>query len=230
MRDLTNQKWATELLTANKELVFQNEEKEKRAAELILANKELLFQNEEKEKRAAELIIADKELLYQNEEKEKRAAELLIADKELIFQSNEKKKRVTENKKLEAFSDTLKLASEYSLSLIEASHDPLLTISPEGKITDMNKATTNMIGMTREQLTGSDFFDYFTEPQKAREVYQKVFAKGSVADSPLTIRHRDGKLTDVLFNGSVYKNDEGKVLGVVIVAKKKLMSLVKTQT
>ena len=198
MRDLTNQKWATELLTANKELVFQNEEKEKRAAELILANKELLFQNEEKEKRAAELIIADKEL---------------------IFQSNEKKKRVTENKKLEAFSDTLKLASEYSLSLIEASHDPLLTISPEGKITDMNKATTNMIGMTREQLTGSDFFDYFTEPQKAREVYQKVFAKGSVADSPLTIRHRDGKLTDVLFNGSVYKNDEGKVLGVVIVAR-----------
>ena len=42
----------------NKELVFQNEEKEKRAAELAIANKELVFQNEEKEKRAAELIIA----------------------------------------------------------------------------------------------------------------------------------------------------------------------------
>jgi hypothetical protein len=26
---------------------------------------------------------------------------------------------------------------------------------------------------------------------------------------------QDGKLTDVLFNGSVYKNDEGKVLGIV---------------
>ncbi len=48
---------------ANKELVFQNEEKEKRAAELIIANKELAFQNEEKGKRAAELIIANKELL-----------------------------------------------------------------------------------------------------------------------------------------------------------------------
>ncbi|MGA2296444.1 MAG: response regulator [FCB group bacterium] len=47
-----------ELIKANKELIFQNNEKEKRAAELILANKELVYQNEEKEKRAAELIIA----------------------------------------------------------------------------------------------------------------------------------------------------------------------------
>ena len=40
-----------------------------------------------------------------------------------------------------------------------------------------------------------------------------------MADSPLTIRHKDGKLTDVLFNGSVYKNDKGDVIGVVIVAR-----------
>ena len=58
---------------------------DKHAAELILANKELLFQNEEKEKRANELAIANKELLFQNEEKEKRANELAIANKELFF-------------------------------------------------------------------------------------------------------------------------------------------------
>ncbi len=112
-----------------------------------------------------------------------------------------------------------KSASQYSLSLIEASLDPLVTISSEGKITDMNEATVNITGMAREKLTGTDFFDYFTEPQKAREVYQEVFAKGSVADSPLTLCHKDGKLTDVLFNGSVYKDDEGNVLGVVVVAR-----------
>ena len=112
-----------------------------------------------------------------------------------------------------------KLLSKYSLSLIEASLDPLLTISPEGKVTDMNEATVNITGLTREKLTGTHFFDYFTEPQKAREVYQEVFAKGSVADSPLTLRHKDGKLTDVLFNGSVYKDDRGNVLGVVVVAR-----------
>lgn len=112
-----------------------------------------------------------------------------------------------------------KQSSEYARSLIEASLDPLVTISTEGKITDMNEATVNITGIEREKLIGSDFFDYFTEPQKAREVYQEVFAKGSVADSPLTLRHKGGKLTDVLFNGSVYKDDKGNVLGVVIVAR-----------
>jgi len=234
------EKRAAELIIANKELVFQNDEKEKRAAELIIANKELAFQNNEKEKRAAELIIANKELAFQNEEKgkrsdelsianrelvyqtgekKKRAAELIIADKELVFQNEEKEKREIENIELEAISDSLKLASQYSLSLIEASLDPLITISIEGKITDMNEALVNITGRSRKELTGTDFFDYFTEPQKAREVYQEVFAKGSVADSPLTLRHKAGKLTDVLFNGSVYKDDNGNVLGVVIVAR-----------
>jgi PAS domain S-box-containing protein len=107
--------------------------------------------------------------------------------------------------------------SQYARSLIEASRDPLVTISTEGKITDMNQATVNITGLTREELTGTDFFDYFTDPQKAREVYQEVFAKGFVADYPLTIR--DHKLTDVLFNGSVYKDERGNVLGAVVVAR-----------
>ena len=87
---------AAELVIANKELVFQNAEKENRAAELIIANKELVFQNAEKENRAAELIIANEELAFQNKEKEKRAAELIIANKELAFQNEEKEKRAAE--------------------------------------------------------------------------------------------------------------------------------------
>ncbi|MFA6484303.1 MAG: PAS domain S-box protein, partial [Bacteroidales bacterium] len=90
------EKRAGELMIANKELAFQSEEKAKRAAELVIANKELAHQNREKEKRADELMIANKELLYQNEEKEKRANELMIANKELSFQNEEKAKRAAE--------------------------------------------------------------------------------------------------------------------------------------
>jgi len=107
--------------------------------------------------------------------------------------------------------------SQYARSLIEASLDPLVTASVEGKITDMNQAAVDITGSTREELLGAYFFDYFTDPHKAREVYQEIFAKGSVADYPLTIK--DHKLTDVLFNGSVYKDEQGKVLGSVIVAR-----------
>jgi len=109
--------------------------------------------------------------------------------------------------------------SKYARSLIEASLDPLVTISINGKITDMNEALANITGLTRQDLTGTDFFDYFTEPGDARGVYREIFASGSVADAPLTIRHKDGKLTDVLFNGSVYRDDMGNVSGVVVVAR-----------
>lgn len=107
--------------------------------------------------------------------------------------------------------------SGYARSLIEASLDPLVTISTEGKITDMNEATIRIVGKTRVELIGTDFFEYFTEPAKARAVYEAVFDKGFVADYPLTIR--DHKLTDVLFNGSVYRDEQGQVLGAVVVAR-----------
>lgn len=109
------------------------------------------------------------------------------------------------------------IQSRYARSLIEASRDPLFTISPNGKITDINNASINITEVTRENLIGTDFFEYFTEPEKAREIYKQVFEEGFVVDFPLTIR--DGKFTDVLFNGSVYKDEFGTVLGVVVVAR-----------
>jgi len=107
--------------------------------------------------------------------------------------------------------------SRYARSLIEASLDPLFTISTEGKIMDMNNASARVTGLLREQMIGTDFPGYFTDYDKARKGYEEVFAKGFVADYPLTIM--DGKLTDVLFNGSVFKNEQGEVLGAVVVAR-----------
>jgi PAS domain S-box-containing protein len=104
--------------------------------------------------------------------------------------------------------------SQYARTLIEASLDPLVTISPEGKITDVNEATTKVTGVTRDNLVGTDFSDYFTEPERAREGYRQVFAQGSVTDWRLTIRHKNNNLTDVLYNASVYKDVNGNVLGV----------------
>jgi PAS domain S-box-containing protein len=112
-----------------------------------------------------------------------------------------------------------KQAAQYARSLLEASLDPLVTISPEGKITDVNEATVKVTGTARDKLIGTDFSDYFTEPTKAREGYQQVFSRGFVTDYPLTIRHRDGRLTDVLYNASVYKDTRGHVLGVFAAAR-----------
>lgn len=112
-----------------------------------------------------------------------------------------------------------KQAIQYTRSLIEASLDPLFTISADGKITDLNEASVKVTGIPREDMIGTDFLNYFTEPKKAREVYQQVFEKNSIADYPLTIRHISGKLTNVLYNASLFKDNNGKVLGVFATAR-----------
>jgi len=207
----------TEVLISKKELMFQNDEKEMRANELVTANKELAFQNNEKEKRADELITANKELAFQNKEKEKRADELLIANKELVFQGKEKVKTEVANKELKESRRYLKLSSQYTRSIIEASRDPLFAISAAGKIIDVNEATINATDKAREKIIGTDFVNYFTEKEKAKEAYQLIFKNGFITDYSLTIM--DGILTEVFCNGSIYKDGKGIVMGAVIVAR-----------
>ncbi|MCY2990687.1 MAG: PAS domain S-box protein [Planctomycetota bacterium] len=123
---------------------------------------------------------------------------------------------ITERKQAE---EALRASSAYVRSLIEASLDPLMTISAEGKITDLNEASAQAAGVPREQLIGTDFSDYLTEPEKAREGLQRVFAEGFIRNYPLAIRHVTGRVTDVLSNASVYKDDQGHVLGVFAAAR-----------
>ncbi len=178
------------------------------ADELIIARKSLAIQKEENQRLMAALDLANKELAFQKEEKGKRAAELSIANKELIFQDVEAEKLASEL-----------INANYARSLIESSLDPLVTISAEGKITDVNEASIKVTGIPRQKLIGTNFSNYFTEPEKAQKGYLQAFEKGFVADYGLTIKHENGSLTDVLYNASVYKDDAGNVLGVFAAAR-----------
>jgi PAS domain S-box-containing protein len=123
---------------------------------------------------------------------------------------------ITERQRAEA---ALRCAFEYNRSLIDASLDPLVTIAPDGQITDVNEATEWVTGYSRIELIGSDFSDYFTEPEKARAGYQQVFREGSIRDYALEIQHRDGRRFSVLYNATVYRSTQGEVIGIFAAAR-----------
>jgi PAS domain S-box-containing protein len=83
----------------------------------------------------------------------------------------------------------------------------------------VNAATEEETGVRRDQLIGTDFCDYFTDPEAARRGYEQVFNDGQVRDYPLEIRHRDGGTTPVLYNASLYRDENGEVAGVFAAAR-----------
>jgi PAS domain S-box-containing protein len=129
--------------------------------------------------------------------------------------------RLSEDKRIERMrAERAELLSQtYARSLIEASLDPLVTITANGLINDVNAATELVTGYTRRELVGTDFSQYFTDPRRARDVYEKVLQRRTIRDFELTIRHRNGNLTPVLYNASVYTDKEKQVQGVFAAAR-----------
>lgn len=110
--------------------------------------------------------------------------------------------------------ERLRLAGHYNRSLIEASLDPLMIITPEGKISDLNMATETITGYPRRELIGRNFANYFTEPVKAKAAHQQAYNQGKVRDYELEIRHKNDCTTPVLYNASVYRDETVAIIGV----------------
>ncbi len=118
-----------------------------------------------------------------------------------------------------AAQDEASAAAAYNRSLIEASLDPLVTIAPDGILTDVNVATERATGYSHEELAGTDFSSYFTDPAAARAGYEQAFRKEAIRDYPLGLRHRDGHVAPVLYNAAVYRDPDGQVAGVFATAR-----------
>ena len=123
---------------------------------------------------------------------------------------------VTERRKM---LEALEAAAAYTRNLIEASLDPLVTINRDGKVTDLNRATEQILNLPREQIIGTDFSDYFTEPENAQKAYRGVFKRGFVRDFPLDIKGRFGIVRNVLYNATLYRNRAGEIEGVFAAAR-----------
>jgi PAS domain S-box-containing protein len=110
-------------------------------------------------------------------------------------------------------------AADAARSMLEASLDLMVAVDPEGTITDANQPTVNATGASREELIGTSFSGYFTDPQKAEDIYERVSTEGKAMNHPLTLRHRDGTVIEVLCNASAYYDPRGGVLGVFVAAR-----------
>ena len=122
-------------------------------------------------------------------------------------------------------SDEIRLTEElqatqfYTRSLIESNIDALMTTDPLGIITDVNQQMTALTGYTRDELIGSPFKNYFTNPGRAEEGIKLVLREGRVTNYELTAISKDGRMTVVSYNASTFRDAAGKLQGVFAAAR-----------
>src|SRR3989475_10393063 len=68
-----------------------------------------------------------------------------------------------------ALEGQLQASQFYTRSLIESNIDALMTTDPLGIITDVNQQMETLTGHSREELIGTPFKQYFTDPDVAEE-------------------------------------------------------------
>jgi PAS domain S-box-containing protein len=123
---------------------------------------------------------------------------------------------ITEQKKLE---QQLREQQTYLRGLIESSVDGLITVDPQGTITDVNDRMCLMSGYNRAELLSTPFADYFTDPGRAKQGVQQTFEIGYVTEYALTLIARSRRQLQVSFNASVFKDTSGNVRGIFASAR-----------
>jgi len=107
----------------------------------------------------------------------------------------------------------------YTRSLIESNIDALMTTDPSGVITDVNNQMEALTGLSRDELIGEFFKNYFTDPARAEEGIRLVLSEGKVTDYELTARSRDGTETVVSYNATTFHDRDGVLQGVFAAAR-----------
>jgi PAS domain S-box-containing protein len=107
----------------------------------------------------------------------------------------------------------------YTRSLIESNVDALITTDPNGIISDINRQAETLTGCTRDELVGSAFNNYFTDPDRADACIKRVLNETRVFNYELTARARDGKQIQVSCNASTFCDRDRKLLGVFTSAR-----------
>lgn len=116
-------------------------------------------------------------------------------------------------------AQALKAASAYSQNLIEASLDPLMVVTPDGRITDLNQAAERVTGRTRATLMGTLFADCFTEPERARALCEQVLRDGMAQDFPLSVADVAGLHPYMLNNATLLRGPGDEVVGLLVSAR-----------
>lgn len=118
---------------------------------------------------------------------------------------------------------------DYVENIIKTMVDSLIVVAPEALIQTVNQATCDMLGYRKEELIGKEVGLILEEDEGNEEeirgnlnhhaFFQNLIKKGSVANLEKSLLTKKGRSIPVLFSCSAMRDGEGKIQGIVCVAR-----------
>ena len=132
---------------------------------------------------------------------------------QLSFTFNE----MTEN--LSKSRDEIITAKDYTENIIKSMIDTLIVADPDAKIKTINKATSDLLGYSEEELIGNPVATIFEEELSKGSGLKELIKKGFVINVAKTYLAKEGRRIPVLFSGSMMRDQDGRIAGIVCVAR-----------
>ena len=132
---------------------------------------------------------------------------------QLSFTFNE----MTEN--LSKSRDEIITAKDYTENIIKSMIDTLIVADPDAKIKTINKATSDLLGYSEEELIGNPVATIFEEELSKGSGLKELIKKGFVSNVAKTYLAKEGRRIPVLFSGSMMRDQDGRIAGIVCVAR-----------
>ena len=114
------------------------------------------------------------------------------------------------------------VSKQYVDRILESMRDPLVVVTPGGKIQTANPAARELLGYTEVELIGMHIARLFPDggPHPFSEArFERFLKEGSVRDDETAYRTTRGELIPVSFSGSVMRDASGTPINLVCVAR-----------
>jgi PAS domain S-box-containing protein len=111
------------------------------------------------------------------------------------------------------------VSKDYVDKIIQSMADTLIVISHEATIKMVNQAALDLLGYQENELLGKPASVVFEESPFKISPIEDLLNKGFIHNAQKFYLKKDGCKVPVLFSGSIMRDDNGKVQGIVCVAQ-----------
>ena len=112
------------------------------------------------------------------------------------------------------------VSKSYVDNIIKSMLDTLIVVNPEGMIIKVNRSARSLLGYSREEFIGTSIKNIILEETTEKDfVIDELIYRGSIGNIEKTYLTKGGVRIPVLFSGAVMHDDNGRIQGVVCVAR-----------